>query len=266
MSQKNVHQRIFENDFKDKILKSPQNSIINNSTFNNNINKIYCFNNEEKILISKIRSLIKCIKNEEIENNNKIMKKEKINKRFSLDTKLNNNNNILINHNKIKSDEIKKNNFSSRNSSFNNNIFIKKNSEINIEKNEKKLIKNFCFNEKNLITKEDYLQHCYKLLRNCNYKKVYFILQKYLKNFYYFSKEKIDEIIKLNEEISPEKILNNLNLVKKKILKINFNDHIKTMYLRENKYDNISNYIKIFKNNEKYLNKMDKILISKLIK
>ena len=190
----------------------------------------------------------------------------KLNKIFNF--KNNNNNDFINNHNKIKSEEnIKNNNFSFRNSSFINKKFSFSNkNKINEFIFNRNNNKNSNVNEKHLITKEDYLQYSYNLLKIGNYKKVYNILQKYLKNFYFFSKDKINEVIKLNEEISPDKIFNNLNIVKNKILKINFKDQIKTLYLRENKYENISDYMKILKNNEKYLNKMDKILISKLIK
>ena len=107
--------------------------------------------------------------------------------------------------------------------------------------------------------KEEFFNYIYDLINNNNYKKFVFMLKLFLIKFKKFSQKQIDEILNV-ENNDPSLILNNIKALNNQINDRDISEKIKTIYLRNNNFENILDKFNRLSKNEKSLSLMDKSL------
>ena len=242
----------------------------------NNVNGIKYYNEEEKQIVLEINDLINNIKNIEEERNNSSLN---INKFKNMFTKLSpiqsyRKKSVIVNPTRkniikklsltrYKSTDIHKflNNFNIKDKK--NNLIDKDNiqsiinqsenkfPEINNMRNKYKLIFDKICNE------EEFFKYIEGVLKKKDFLKVFYLLKLFLKKFRNLSNEEIDKLMNIDEKKTSISILEEIKKVKQIILKHKIYDKTKTLYLRNNSFQNIHQKIDNLLKNDKEITQLD---------
>ena len=242
----------------------------------NNVNGIKYYNEEEKQIVLEINDLINNIKNIEEERNNSSLN---INKFKNMFTKLSpiqsyRKKSVIVNPTRkniikklsltrYKSTDIHKflNNFNIKDKK--NNLIDKDNiqsiinqsenkfPEINNMRNKYKLIFDKICNE------EEFFFYFEGVLKKKDFLKVFYLLKLFLKKFRNLSNEEIDKLMNIDEKKTSISILEEIKKVKQIILKHKIYDKTKTLYLRNNSFQNIHQKIDNLLKNDKEITQLD---------
>ena len=240
------------------------------------LNEIECEKEKNKKSIKQIFTKIPIVESNRRQSDilfkkkkNKQILKTKPEHKFSIN--LNNNNfsplstkNSTKNYFKFNFSPLQNESVSNKNSRNNLNIlnrhnYMKKSSVENINNEETELKSQF----DSFKNKEEFFNCIYNLVNNKNYNKFIFMMKLYLRRFKNYSQKKINHI--LNIDINdPSLILNNIKSLNNKIYERDISEKIKTIYLRNNKFENILDKFGRLSKNEKSLSHMDKNLAKTL--
>ena len=240
------------------------------------LNEIECEKEKNKKSIKQIFTKIPIVESNRRQSDilfnkkkNKQILKTKPEHKFSIN--LNNNNfsplstkNSSKNYFKFNCSPLQTESISNKNSRNNLNIlnshnFMKKSSVESLNNEETELKSQF----DSFKNKEEFFNYIYNLVNNKNYNKFIFMMKLYLRRFKNYSQKKINHI--LNIDINdPSLILNNIKSLNNKIYERDISEKIKTIYLRNNKFENILDKFNRLSKNEKSLSHMDKNLAKTL--
>ena len=240
------------------------------------MNRVKYYNEEEKQILLEINDLINNIKNIEEERNNSSLN---INKFKNMFTKLSpiqsyRKKSVIVNPTRkniikklsltrYKSTDIHKflNNFNIKDKK--NNLIDKDNiqsiinqsenkfPEINNMRNKYKLIFDKISNE------EEFFKYIEGVLKKKDFIKVFYLLKLFLKKFRNLSNEEIDKLMNIDEKKTSISILEEIKKVKQIILKNKIYDKTKTLYLRNNSFQNIHQKIDNLLKNDKEITQLD---------
>ena len=243
---------------------------------NNYINGIKYYNEEEKQILLEINDLINNIKNIEEERNISSVNITKIKNMFTKFTPIQSDRkkSVVVNGSKkniieklsltrYKSSDIHKflNNFNFKNRK--NSLIDKDNIQSIINKSENKFpeINNMRVNSKLIFEKikseEEFFQYIEGVIKKKNFVKVFYLLKLFLKKFRHLSNEEIDKLININEKKTSISILDEIKKIKKIIIKKKIYDKTKTLYVRNNSFQNIHHKMDNLFENDKKITELD---------